>query len=124
MSRELSRTETASGYELAFHTKTAGALLGHFGVRTENPTRITCRLVLFPAMAAGVLLLNLTAGRGTLVRTVSRMLIFATGMFVSLVFGYMGSKCPQLQPTPAFWMTFSGGLLIAVGTVFDIFRGA
>jgi hypothetical protein len=29
----------------------------------------------------------------------------------------------ELHPAPALWSTFMGGLLIALGSVFDVLRG-
>ena len=130
-------SSTPSGFDIAFRTASARKFLDHFGVPTPEPTKITRRLVLVPLMAAGVLLLNLTTGASVqsgqtpsthsakthvVTRTFARILIFATGVFLTVVLGYVGSMFTQLKPAPAFWTTFSGGLLIAVGSFFDILR--
>ena len=113
-----------SGFDIAFRTPSARVLLNHFGVDPKRPTGLTRRLVIVPLMAGGVLLLNVTAGSHVVTRVFSRMLTFATGVFLSIVLGYVGLKVPQLHPAPAFWTTFSGGLLIAVGSFFDVLRRA
>ena len=117
-----------SGFELAFADEAARGLLVHFGVdfrepALKEPTRITRPLVLLPLMALGVLVLDLTAGSRFVSRPprrISRLVVLATGVFFSIVFGYLGCNFPDLRLGPAFWTTFSGGLLIAVGSVFDV----
>ena len=113
-----------SGFDIAFRVPSARVLLNQFGMDPKKATGLTRRLVIVPLMAVGVLLLNATAGSHVLTRVFSRMLTFATGVFLSIVLGYVGLKVPQLHPAPAFWMTFSGGLLIAVGSFFDVLRRA
>ena len=121
-----------SGFDLAFKDEAAKGLLVHFGVDFEAPalkapTRVTRPLVLLPLMALGVLLLDVTAGSRFIrrpTRRISRLVVLATGVFFSIVFGYLGCGFPTLRLGPAFWTTFSGGLLIAVGSVFDVLRGS
>ena len=111
-----------SGFDIAFRSPSARVLLNHFGVNPAKPTGLTRRLVSAPLMAVGVLLLHVTAGSHVVTRVFSRMLTFATGVFLTIVLGYVGSMFTQLTPAPAFWTTFSGGLLIAVGSFFDVLR--
>jgi hypothetical protein len=122
-----------SGFDIAFRDESARRLMNHFGLETDQPTRITRRFVLVPLMAAGVLLINVTSqarpssGSGAAVlvtRTFARVLSLGTGLFLAVLVGYVGVRFVHLRPAGAFWMTFSGGGLIAIGSVFDLLRGA
>ena len=113
----------ASGCQLAFEKPMAGLLMSRFGIYAAEPTRITRPLMLVPLFAVAVLMLHLTAGKRIFPRIVSRMLIFATGLFVTLVFGYIGAMVVEVRPAAGLWTTFSGGMFIALGSVFDVVRG-
>jgi hypothetical protein len=112
-----------SGFDLAFRPEAAGALLDRFGVYTREPTTVTRPLMLVPLMAIGVLMLNLTAGKRLIMRLVTRSLIMVTGLMITAGFGFVGSMVVNVRPGPALWTTFSGGLLIVLGTVYDVARG-
>ena len=112
-----------SGFQLVIHKGLAWDLLVHFGIYVESPTGVTRPLILVPFMGLGVLLLELTIGKHVISRLVSRTLIFVTGVILAGGFGYVGAMCVEVLPAPGLWMMFSGGLLIALGSVFDVVRG-
>lgn len=114
---------SASGCQLAFEKPMAQLLIGRFGIYTAEPTRITRPLVLVPLFALAALMLHLTTGKHVLARIVSRTLIFATGLVLAMVFAYVGAMVVELRPAPALWTTFGGGMLIALGSAFDVLRG-
>lgn len=113
-----------SGFQLAFQEEPARVLLELLGLSIPNPIRGTRVLSLVPLLAVGVLLLDLTAGTHRMTRLISRGLIFITGLLIIAVFGYVGGSVVVLSPGPALWSTFSGGLLIVLGSAFDVVRGS
>ena len=114
---------SASGFQLAFEKPMAQLLIGRFGAYPAEPTRITRPLALVPLFALAVLMLHLTTGKRVPARIVSRTLVFATGLVVAIVFAYVGAMVVEVRPAPALWTTFGGGMLIALGSVFDVLRG-
>ena len=112
-----------SGFQLALEAGPATALLERFEVYTDAPNHLTRPLLAIPLMGLAVIMLDLTAGKRVATRIVSRTLIFVTGLFITGAFGYVGCTVVVVHPAPALWTTFSGGLLIALGSVFDVARG-
>lgn len=80
-----------------------------------------------PAAAVVLAFLVLATGRAVprqiVMRLSSRLTIVVAGAIMAGTFGFYSVTLGQLAG-PGLWLSFAGGLLIVVGTVFDLIRGA
>ena len=122
-----------SGFELVLREEAAEELLARFdimliqstedGAKTVSANAATRPLLLAPLLALSTLALDSSKVRGTLMRILVRGLIGGAGALLAGAFAWFGISVMVIQPTPMYWMVVLGGLLIALGSLFDIIRG-
>ncbi len=97
----------------------AFAVLGVSGPMADKAVRM---LMLLPALALTVLMIELAVPPGHGSRPYANVAVAIAGALLSLVLGSVG-LCFGAHFGPGFWGTLTGSLFILVGGIFNVARG-